>query len=133
MGEKSGSMEAPKGAKEPSEEGFFEPLLERLRRREDRKAKKVQQIIWLEPKVFAKVLEFAEALGLAANQTIELMIEDYIERGGDLSKAVEKVKEVVKCPECGQGFENVALWFEHLKNKNDEARSLVYKLLELRR
>jgi hypothetical protein len=118
---------------EGSKEGFFEPLLERLKKREEKKsAKKVQQIIWLEPKVFAKVLELAEALDLAANRTIELIVEDYIMRRGDLEKAMI-MKEVVKCPECGQGFETINEWLIHMKNKSDEARSLVYKLLELRK
>ena len=128
-------MEAPMRGK-PSEEGFFEPLLERLkkREREEKKTiKKVQQIIWLEPKTFARVLELAEDLGLAPNQTIELIVEDYIARGGDLSKAIERIKEVVKCPECGENFETISDWLVHLKNKSDEARSLVYKLLELRK
>jgi hypothetical protein len=75
----------------------------------------------------------AEGLGLAANQTIELIVEDYIARGGDLEKAIERIKEVVKCPECGENFETVSDWLMHLKNKSDEARSLVYKLLELRK
>jgi len=105
-----------------------------LKKREERKtAKKIQQIIWLEPKVFVKVLELAGALGLAANQTIELIVEDYIARGGDLEKAIGRIKEVVKCPECGENFETINEWFVHLKNKSDEARSLVYKLLDLRK
>jgi hypothetical protein len=127
------AQEKPSPRGEGPKEGFFEPLLERWKRREDRKTKKVQQIIWLEPKTFARVLELAETLGLAANQTIELIVEDYIARGGDLTKAVEKVKEVIKCPECGQDFESVSQLFEHLKNKSDEARNLVYKLLDLRK
>jgi hypothetical protein len=126
-------QEKPSPDGEGSKEGFFEPLLERLKKKEDRKTKKVQQIIWLEPKTFARVLDLAEDLGLAANQTIELIVEDYIARGGDLTKAVEKIKEVIKCPECGQDFESVSQLFEHLKNKSDEARNLVYKLLDLRK
>jgi hypothetical protein len=115
---------------EGSKEGFFESL-QRLKKKDEKKTiKKVQQIIWLEPKTFARVLEIAEALGLAPNQTIELMIEDYIMSGRDLRKAM--AKEII-CPECGQGFESVDNWFEHMKNKSDEARRLVYKLLELRR
>ena len=127
------AQEKPSPRGEGFKEGFFEPLLERLKKKEDRKMKKVQQIIWLEPKTFARVLEIAEDLGLAANQTIELIVEDYIARGGDLTKAIEKVKEVIKCPECGQDFESVSQLFEHLKNKSDEARNLVYKLLDLRK
>jgi hypothetical protein len=116
---------------EGSKEGFFEPLLERLKKKDEKKTtKKIQQIIWLEPKTFARVLEVAEALGLAANQTIELIVEDYLTSGREPRKAM--VKEVV-CPECGQGFEGVDKWFEHLRNKSDEARRLVYKILELRR
>jgi hypothetical protein len=114
----------------------FESLKEKAEALKGVKTKKVfQRFVWISPRSYAKVCELAEILKTSTSQVISLIIDDYFERGLNLleRKSEVQVKEVVVCPECGQGFESVAQWFEHLKNKNDEARSLVYKLLEFRK
>jgi hypothetical protein len=145
--------------KEPSRRGDTEPdratvglqgvspeekpmsVLNRLKEKteEKRPKGKVQQVVWLEPNLYAKVYEFAKALGLAPNKTIELMVEDYILSGGDPTKpryqVVEKVKEreLVWCPECLKKFPDVSAWREHLRENPQELRNLIKDLMELLR
>jgi len=114
----------------------FESLKAKAEALKETKTKKVfQRFVWISPKSYAKICELAEALKTSTSQVISLIVDDYFERGLNLleRKSEVEVKEIVKCPECGQGFESVAQWFEHLKNKSDEARNLMYKLLELRK
>ena len=116
-------------------------VLERLKgKAEERRPKgKVQQVVWLEPSLYAKVYEFAKALGLAPNKMIELIVEDYILSGGDPTKpryqVVEKVKEreLVICPECTKKFPDLMTWREHLKQNPNELKNLIRELMELMR
>jgi len=114
----------------------FESLKAKAEALKEAKTKKVfQRFVWISPRSYAKICELAEALKTSTSQVISLIVDDYFERGLNLLERKDEVqvREVVKCPECGQGFESVTQWFEHLKNKSDEARRLVYRLLELGR
>jgi hypothetical protein len=115
-------------------------VLERLKEKGKKRPKgKVQQIVWLEPSLYAKVYDFAKTLGLAPNKMIELIVEDYIVSGGDPTKpryqVVEKVKEreLVICPECTKKFPDLTSWREHLKQSPQELKNLIRELMELMR
>jgi len=125
------------GAQGEGDEGLLKELQERVQQL--KATKKVQQIVWLDPRTFAKVLEFADVLRLAPNMVISLIVEDYIAKGGEPMKmrtqVVEKVKEreLVWCPECLKKFPDVSTWKEHLRQNPQELRNLIRDLMELLR
>jgi len=110
-------------------EGFFESLLEKLsKEKEEKRAtkKKVQQVIWLEPKTFTKILELSTKYGFAPNQICSAIIEDYLERE---QKPVERIVRKVVCPECGLEVNDRKDLLMHLKENPEEARTFVHRLL----
>ena len=119
----------PLSPREGSKEGFFESLLQKYlkEKEEDKKSKKVQQIIWLELPTFARVLELTIKHGVAPNVICSAIIEHFFTDGQGQERVVEKV---VKCPECGV---EVGDLMEHLKQNPREARALAHKLLILGR
>ena len=140
MGEPSrgkGLDRATVEAQGEGDEGLLKELQERVQQL--KATKKIQQIVWLDPRTFAKVLEFADALRLAPNTVISLIVEDYIAKGGKPLKmrtqVVEKVneRELVICPECTKKFPDLITWREHLKQNPNELKNLIRELMELTR
>jgi hypothetical protein len=98
---------------------------------------KVRQVVWLEPRLYAKIYELAQLFRLAPNVMIALIVEDYFEKGGNPAQpkvqVVEKVKEreLVFCPECNEKFPDIMSWREHLRSRPQEVRRLIKDLAGL--
>ncbi|MEM4469078.1 MAG: hypothetical protein QXS32_08450 [Candidatus Nezhaarchaeales archaeon] len=82
------------------------------------KKKKIQQIVWLEPKVFAKLAEWSEKYDVAVNVIVSEIVKKYVESGVEPIKVIERRNDAPAgfyCPMCIKRFARPADFIEHLK------------------
>lgn len=81
--------------------------------------KKIQQVIWLEPKFFAKIAEMSSELGVAPNVVISEIVKRYLEKVDQPIKVVEKpVPAGWYCPICISRFTSPSDLIMHLRYSN---------------
>lgn len=90
--------------------------------------KKTAQMVWLEPKVMAKILEISDEHGLAPNVVISLIVKEALfgEGKSPIVKREEVKKKVVVCPFCLGEFEDVSGFQDHII----KSHSQVWKILQ---
>ncbi|MEM4469204.1 MAG: C2H2-type zinc finger protein [Candidatus Nezhaarchaeales archaeon] len=89
--------------------------------------KKIQQVVWLEPLVFAKVAELSAKLNVAPNVIIAEIVKKYLESGVEPIKVVEKTVEVpvgFYCPVCLKRFTLPSDLIDHIRG-NEECRKKI--------
>ena len=91
---------------------------------------KMRQVIWIHPDTYSVVFKVAESLEVAPNVVCEAMIESFLELVA--SPQAQGVDKVYLCPKCGKEFKSVAEWYDHLKYRVDELRTLIQDLVSLK-
>lgn len=82
------------------------------------RVRKVQQVVWLEQPLMARIMQMAAELNVAPNTIIAEMVKRYLERNPEPIRtvAVEKEVKVVKvvCPVCLKEFSDAQSVREHI-------------------
>jgi hypothetical protein len=93
---------------------------------------KMLQRIWLHPKTYSIIYSIAESLEVAPNVVCESIIEAFFDlvRGGQFQGSTSD--KAYACPKCGKEFKSVAEWYDHLKYRIDELRTLIQDLVSLK-
>lgn len=91
--------------------------------------RKTFQVVWLEPKVMAKVLELSDQYNIAPNQVISEVVKHALLGESMLTKKeiVEKKVKVVVCPFCLLEFEDVKSFEDHVAKDHTEIYSIIHK------
>jgi len=91
--------------------------------------RKTFQVVWLEPKVMAKVLELSDQYNIAPNQVISEIVKHALTGESMLTKKeiVEKKVKVIVCPFCLGEFIDVSNFELHIVKEHPEIYSIMQK------
>lgn len=91
--------------------------------------RKTFQVVWLEPKVMAKVLELSDQYNIAPNQVISEIVKHALLGESMLTKKeiVEKKVKVVVCPFCLKEYVDVSSFEDHITKDHPEIYAIIKK------
>lgn len=90
------------------------------------KGKRIQQVIWLKPLTFSKILMLADKYGVAPNVVIAEILDRVLMDDSVLfrKEVVEKVVKKVLCPVCLEEFDDVASFNRHVEQRHPSIASM---------
>jgi len=93
-----------------------------------RKGRKVQQVIWVKPLTFSKILLLADKYGVAPNTVISEILDKVMVDQSIIfkDKVVEKVVKKVVCPLCLSEFVDVESFKDHFAREHPDIHSLIH-------